>query len=234
MKKKVEGCWPVRTLVRACLLLGLLPTVGSAAAVNLRSPRDARAWSVLLQADETLRWRWHAEATAATLTASNLLTGVVATSAPVVRGGDIDGACAIPSTGDEDARLVDVTLVQLAGEAVLETQTARLQIGMRADTVFTTTEAQAFHEIQEPKPFAWSDAWTGREAAAAALVVADETGASVSASDLPAAGGWGVLDPRAAFARRYGAFDVSVVFDGEAALSARLVRPNLGTLLFIR
>ena len=69
---------------------------------------------------------------------------------------------------------------------------------------------------------------------AAALVVADETGASVSASDLPAAGGWGVLDPRAAFARRYGAFDVSVVFDGEAALSARLVRPNLGTLLFIR
>ena len=67
-----------------------------------------------------------------------------------------------------------------------------------------------------------------------ALVVADETGAPVSASDLPAAGGWGVLDPRAAFARRYGAFDVSVVFDGEAALSARLVRPNLGTLLFIR
>ena len=70
--------------------------------------------------------------------------------------------------------------------------------------------------------------------AAAAFVVADEAGAPVSASDLPAAGGWGVLDPRAAFARRYGAFDVSVVFDGEAALSARLVRPNLGTLLFIR
>lgn len=189
---------------------------------------------MLLQADETLRWRWHAEATAATLTASSLLTGVVATSAPVARGGDVDGACAIPSTGGEDARLVDVTLVQFAGEAVLETQTARLQVGMRAGTVFTTTEAQAFHELQEPKPFAWSDAWTGREAAAAALVVADETGAPVSASDLPAAGGWGVLDPRAAFARRYGAFDVSVVFDGEAALSARLVRPNLGTLLFIR
>lgn len=132
MKKKVEGCWPVRTLVRACLLLGLLPAVCPAAAENLRSPRDARAWSVLLQADETLRWRWHAEA------------------------------------------------------------------------------------------------------AAAALVVADETGAPVSASDLPTVGGWGVLDPRAAFARRYGAFDVSVVFDGEAALSARLVRPNLGTLLFIR
>ena len=180
MKKKVEGCWPVRTLVRACLLLGLLPAVCPAAAENLRSPRDARAWSVLLQADETLRWRWHAEATEATLTASNLLTGVVATSAPVVRGGDVDGACAIPSTGGEDARLVDVTLVQLDGAAALETQTARLQIGMRAGTVFTTTEAQAFHEIQEPKPFAWSDAWTGREAAAAALVVADETGALVA------------------------------------------------------
>ena len=147
MKKKVEGCWPVRTLVRACLLLGLLPAVCSAAAMNLRSPRDARAWSVLLQADETLRWRWRAEAAAATLTGSNLLTGAVAASAPDVRGDDVDGACAIPSTGGEDARLVDVTLVQLAGAAVLETQTARPHIRMRAGTVSTTTDAQAFHEI---------------------------------------------------------------------------------------
>jgi len=46
------------------------------------------------------------------------------------------------------------------------------------------------------------------------------------------AGGGRLGRPRSA--RRYGAFDVSVVFDGEAALSARLVRPNLGTLLFIR
>ncbi len=238
MEKRVESFWSVRTLGRACLLFGLLAATGPAVAVNLRAPSDGRAWSVLLQADEVLRWSWAGQATTATLTASNLVTGVSATSAPVTReGGAVDGACAIPSTGDETARLVDVTLVQFDGAAVLETRTARIRIGQPAGaTVFTDTEDKAFHEILEPVPFAWSDAWVGLEAETATLGVTDEKGARIGTWALPTTGGYGVLRPQVELGRRYGTFNVAVFFDGaeETALTAQLVRPNFGTLLFIR
>lgn len=236
MEKRSESFWSARTLGRVCLMFGLLAAAGPAAAVDLRAPSDGRAWSVLLQADEVLRWGWAGQATTATLTASNLVTGVSATSAPVAREGVVDGACAIPSTGDETARLVDVTLVQSDGETVLETRTARIRIGQSGTTVFTDADGKVFHEVLEPVPFAWSDAWAGLEAETATLGVEDGKGGRIGMWPLPTTSGYGVLRPKVEFGRRYGTFNVSVFFDGaeEAALTAQLLRPNLGTLLFIR
>ena len=236
MEKKVEKCWAIWSLGRVCLMFGLLAAAGPAAAVNLRAPSDGRAWSVLLQADEVLRWSWVGSAATATLTASNLVTGVSAMSAPVVRDGAVDGACTIPSTGDGTARLVDVTLVQSDGETVLETRTARIRIGQPGTTVFTDTADKAFHEVLEPVPFAWSDAWAGLEATTATLGVEDGKGRRIGTWALPTTSGYGVLRPKVEFGRRYGVFNVAVFFDGteEAALTAQVLRPNLGTLLFIR
>ena len=217
-----------------CLIL--VCSTMMARAVDLRSPADGRAWGILLQADENLHWRWAEGASTATLSVSNLLTGVTAVSEPVVRGESPDGTCAIPATGTDTARLVDVTLTQSNGEADVETRTARLRIGPSSSDVMTDASHKSFREIRDPQPFAWSDVWAGPDAETATLAVAAEDGSAIGSWALPSASGWSVIRPKVELGSRPGKPTLSVRFDAEteAALSAELWYLNLGTMLLFR
>ena len=217
-----------------CLLLICFSMM--ATAVDLRSPADGRAWGILLQSDENLQWRWAEGATTATLSVSNLLTGVTAVSEPVVRGGSLDGACVIPATGTDTARLIDVTLVQSNGETDVETRTARLRIGPSSSDVMTDASHKSFREIREPRPFAWSDVWAGLDAETATLDVAAEDGTAIGTWTLPSASGWSVVRPKVELGSRHGKPTLLVRFDAEteAALTAELWYLNLGTMLRFR
>lgn len=113
------------------ILMGLVAAVAFAGlAKPVISPENGRLWQTVFSPEDPLEWRWEQESASATVTVSNLVTGVVSVSAPVVRSaGARNGSYAMPSLdgADNGEALVDVVLEQKDGDsAVLATSRARL------------------------------------------------------------------------------------------------------------
>lgn len=198
-------------------------------AISLVPYANQRIWQTVFDASKPLEWRWTEGAAKATVTVADLVSGTVAAPVTVTRAGDaLYGSFSVPTptaSADSGERLVDVTLVQLdAGEAALETKTARL--AYLPDSITVDKPGARFGKLSAPRPVAYDNAWTDAAAAtgaAYAFVPAD--GPRVD-RDLGATSGWFVQPAET------GALTVS--FTGAAGVLSADILLKPGFLLFLR
>lgn len=214
------------------LALGGLLTCG-AFAFSFRSADDGRAWSVMMGSGP-LTWSWAREATAATLTVSNLVNDVVQ-SADVTRTANaLDGSCEIPATSEDSVNLIVVTLVQKSGADEVSRQTARLRLGASADCIVDKTD-KSFTQLREPRIFVWSDDWAdAAEAETATLTIRVKGGATIGTWELPMTGGYGVIRPKVELAGNTQPLEAIVDFGNEKKLTADIRYVSRGLLVIIR
>jgi len=219
-----------RTLALSAMLL---VTGANAEPVVYRNPADARAWEVVTDASAPLVWQWADGAVSATLTVSNVLSGATSSDS-VARGAAPDGSCAIPSV-EGGEQLLDVTLAQTDGSAVVAEQTVRLKVG-GTPVVYADAAHKDFTSITEPRLYGWSDLWAEESegASSATLMTSVKDGAAIGAWTLPSTGGYGVMSVRNTFAGRFGWMTAALAFDGATRWTADVRTVNPGAILIFR
>ena len=211
------------------ILAGILAAASAVAAgVTILPPSDARVWQTVFESSQPLSWRWEGEAASATLTVSNLLTSGVETI-PVPRSaGARNGACAIAYAAGAapcGEALYDVVLRQLdAGDAVIDTQTARLAYLPEA---FTLVKERHLGIAESARPVAYDSAWTNatENAAGASFTFTPREGSAATESLIGTSGYF-------AAGRRYG--HLALDFDDLPTIWTADLAPRRGTALSIR
>ena len=226
----LSGRW--LSMAGALLALAMAAHVwrAQAATAVVRAIGDMRTWSILPDASTPLTWRWSEGATAATLAASNVVSGVAAVSAAIAREGACDASCAIPLAGPG---LFDVTLRETAGDVVVFAKTVRLKVGQCDDTVALDRADAAFRVLDEPRIYSWDAAWFAPSAETVSLATADKSGASLGAWELPGTSGYDVLRRTVHFAGRSGRVVTALALDGEEVAAANLYLPS-GFMMYLR
>ena len=161
----LEGCWqPRRPIVRVmCLAFALLPCVLSCSAVTVRTKSDMRLWDTVADRSVPLSWPWDDAADSATLVFSNRLSGAVSSVDVQRGGGETRGSCAPPSPPTDES-LIDVMLLQTAGDDVIVRETATLAYvdGAGGGPITVRTKgAAAWRRVRVPRIFAFDPAWRG-------------------------------------------------------------------------
>lgn len=223
MIDKIKLGWAASVLGAAGLAVS-----AEAATVQVawRDPADGRGWEVLTDPAAPLEWVWADGATEATLSASNVLTGVTS-STDVSRNGAI-GSATLPAVGS-GLRLVDVILTQKAGGSVLSTENARLRLGEKSEVYAAKTE-KGFARMPGDRIFSWSPDWAESEGEPRLATAVDAVPYAVRG--LSASGGHDVLSVNGDFPGFTKTASVSLIFGDETAWETAL-RVGVGGLLLI-
>ena len=156
--RRAPGAWLAFGAVLLCAMAGVAETV--------RTKGDMRLWETVADRTIPLAWPWAEGADSARLSFSNHLTRVVS-SVDVERGADeTRGSCPHPITSLAAEALVDVTLVQKAGETVLARETAVLAYvsGAGGGPIAVRTKCTYVWEHVAPsRVVAFDPAWLGED-----------------------------------------------------------------------
>ena len=146
-------------LITAACLLFALPCF----AMTVRNMADMRLWMTVDDRSAPLCWPWNDDADSAMLLFSNRITAAVST-VNVVRGAEeTRGFCAQPSLDRET--IVEVSLVQKAGDAEVSRETATLAYfdgaGGGPITVRANPGTREWERVRDPRVYAIDPAWQG-------------------------------------------------------------------------
>ena len=195
---------------------------------TILSPSDVRVWQTVFEPSTPLTWRWETAAASARLTVSNLLdkaapsVSMVARASAAVEGSyAINYAAGAVSCGEA---LYDVVLEQLdGGEAVLDTQTARLAY---LPVTFDVQVERRLGRIESPRLVAYDAGWTN----------VTEDASSASFSFTPAMG-VAVVERLPEVSGHFAVGDVAgrlaVDFDGLPTVWASDIVPKQGAILIV-
>lgn len=205
----------------------------TAATVEYRNPENGNEWAVVTDPAAPFVWIWAEGATAATVTASNILTRTVS-SVSVARGEGLDGSCTIPFQV-EGLQLVDVTLSQSDGTSVIDEKTVRLAVGSH-DTVYTDKSDKGFSMLGDPRVYSWSDEWadgsSGAEGAVLATSIKD--GAAIKTASLPSISGFAVMSAKDDFNNSQSPVVATLSFDGTIYWTCELGIKLPGLFMFFK
>ena len=199
---------------------------GGAGAMTVRPP-EGRIWQTCMNPAEDLKWPWAEGADSARVVFGLLCDGRSKTVVVARQEGAAYGTCAWPASRDGGERLYDITLTQLSGESVIETQTARVAIlpgvgGVGSATV-RDPSLPGWGDTQVKNPmFAYDAAWKTGEVSAVSMSV--NGGA---ATTLSGASGYDVLPA-------VSSPTVSLLFDGIVEYEARCRYIARGSVVVIR
>ena len=156
--RRAPSAWLAFGVALLCAMAGLAETV--------RTKGDVRLWETVADRAIPLAWPWAMGADSATLCFSNHLTRVVS-SVDVERGvNETRGSCPHPIMSSAAEALVDVTLVQKAGETVLARETAVLAYvsGAGGGPIAVRTKGTyAWEHLAPSRVVAFDPAWLGED-----------------------------------------------------------------------
>ena len=195
-------------------------------AITVRPP-EGRIWQTCMNPSEDLKWPWAEGASSARVVFDLLCDGKSKTVVVNRQAGASYGTCAWPANRNGGERLYDITLTQLSGESVLETQTARVAmlpgVGGVGSATVRDPSLPGWGDARVRNPmFAYDAAWSTGEVAAVSMSV--DGGA---ASPLSGEGGYDVLPAASSPA-------VSLLFDGVVEYGATCRYLPYGSVFVIR
>ena len=109
------SCW---------LLAAICPSISLA--TTILSKYDMRLWETVVDRNMPLSWPWEDGADSATLHFYDRLTRTAWSVSVSRAAGEMRGSCAQPVRDSTTKALVDITLVQKAGEEIISEETATL------------------------------------------------------------------------------------------------------------
>lgn len=211
------------------LLLASMSVEAGTVKVAWRDPSDVRAWEVLADPNEGVRWLWADDATAATLTVSNVLTGAVSSS-DYNRGAGHQGEATLPVSAG--LSLVELTLTQKNGQAVFSTSTARLRTGASVADIYADKTEKGYQRMRTDRIFAWSADWTTASGDISVETSCDS--GELSSRSLPTSSGHDVLTLKGDFAGYCGMAVAKLVVGDKDAYESDLKVGNPGLTIIFR
>lgn len=190
-----------------------------------------RIWQVVAKPSDPLRWRWEDQATSASLTISNVLTGTVEGPLYYSRSDDeIYGSRPMPApvrSADTGEGLIDLTLVQYAaGSTEIETQKARLAFlpGIGGASIDVQKKDESFCKIGSPRVVSYDTAWSSVPVSTVTCSIKSVVGQEIEIP-IPGTSGYFGLAPVSGVLTLY--------FDASVAYSAKLTR-RAGSITIFR
>ena len=148
-----------------CLAVAGVLSLLQCRATTVRTRADERLWETVADGSAPLSWPWAESADSATLVFSNRIARTVS-HARVPRGAnELRGICHCPPSRAGDS-IFDMTLVQTAGDGVVERETATVAFVSGAGGGPITVRAMLSPErelarLREPRVIAFDPAWIG-------------------------------------------------------------------------
>lgn len=200
------------------------------APITVRPP-EGRVWQTCLDRSEDLRWPWIDGADSARVVFASLCTGRRRTVSVGKTEGELYGSSSWPTLAKGEEHLYDVTLTYLSGAEVLESHTALVALipGVKGGegAVVRDVDSRAWGKSRVEHPmFAYDAAWSTGVVTQVSLA----RQAGVDAVSETALGGLSGYDVALAVPPA----SLSLLFDGEEALSALVRYAPIGTTIIVR
>ena len=188
-------------------------------AITVRPMSDQRIWQTCMKPSEDLKWPWAEGSSSAQLVFNSLCNGKSKTIVVARQGNAAYGTCAWPTNRGGGEKLYDITLTQLSGESIIETQTARVAMLPGVDGIGRATvrdpSLPGWRDSREKNPmFAYDAAWSDGEVSAVSISSKVGSAAAVE-TPLDGASGYSVFS-----AASTPSPTVSLLFDGDAEYEA--------------
>jgi hypothetical protein len=200
------------------------------APITVRPP-EGRVWQTCLDRSEDLRWPWIDGADSVRVVFASLCTGRRRTVSVGKTEGELYGTSSWPTLAEGEEHLYDVTLTYLSGAEVLESHAARVALipGVKGGegAVVRDVDSRAWGKSRVEHPmFAYDAAWSTGVVTQVSLVRQAGVDA-VSETTLDGLSGYDV-------ALAVPSASLSLLFDGEEALSALVRYAPIGTTIIVR